>query len=138
MGMKTIGKFWTDVATPVAIAAGADVVFQGSSVCSGVRLANSGTDIQISVPGVYLVQFNATVTATAAANVEMQLTANGTARAGANAEATLAAVGDEAALSFSDVVTVSIAAPGNVAVLSVLNVLATSIDTANLVVMKVA
>lgn len=106
MGCKTIGRFVYDSATAQGIAEGGNVTYADSTTSNGcVQGAGQGV-VRVLRPGLYNVFFNATVEATAAGDVALQLYHDGTPVPGASGAVTLAAAGDLASVSFATPVTV--------------------------------
>lgn len=115
MGCKTVGRFVYDSATPQAVAAGGNLVFSDATTSNDCTASAGGGVVRIQRPGLYNVFFNATIEATAAGAVAVQMRHNGAAVPGASAAATLAAAGDLASLAFATPVTVRCCANDTVA-----------------------
>lgn len=106
MGCKTIGRFVYDSASAQAIAEGGNVTYADSTTSNGcVQGAGQGV-ARVLRPGLYNVFFNATLEATAAGDVGLQLYHDGTPVPGASGAVTLGAAGDLASVSFATPVTV--------------------------------
>lgn len=135
MGTKTIGRFTYDSATPVAVAANANVPLPTAAV-STPCVSCDGSTITINRSGAYLIQANFTFSAAAAGTVETQMVRNGNPVAGAHALSTTGAVGDLAPQAFATVITVPKNAPMSTLGFKALS--ATNVRVANVIVVKVA
>lgn len=135
MGVKTIGRFVFDNATPSEISAGGNVPLP-TSTTSNDCVSCDGSSITINRSGVYEVMANFTYVATVAGTQETQMYRNGNAVPGAHAIDTTAAVGDDTSQSMSAVLTVPRNAP--MTTLNFKSVNATSVRIANAIVIKAA
>lgn len=137
MGMKSIGKFYTDVTTAIAIAANGLFNFNTARTCGSVSESGTNT-INITAPGVYNVSANVTFVGTAVGTVGATLYADGVAVAGARGTETITAIGNARTIAFDTVLTVSRTSSG-VAQLTLVNTSdATSYTVANVIVEKIA
>ena len=104
------------VTIPVAVAAGANVLFPGSRArtnnscyCNGGWLTNSDGSAQylISRPGIYMVSVGAQLTSAVAGDVAtLAITTNGEALAGTTMAETITAAGDVSQLATTALLTV--------------------------------
>lgn len=119
-----------DSATVQAVAANGIINMPDVTSTGTCNTSASGV-ITLRRAGTYIVHFNATTVATAAGAQEIQMLRNGTPVPGAHALETSAAVGDNASLAFTALVSVS---NGSATTLSFRSVPATSIRVANVTI----
>lgn len=86
------------------VASNAAVTFNTSGVQAGETTYLSNGTVNIRVPGLYLINFNADVTSSVVGNAEFQLTLNGSAVAGAVARTSIDVASDVRNVGFSAVV----------------------------------
>lgn len=135
---KTMARFTYDSDTAQAVAAGSSIQFTSTTESDQLIGYDNAGGIKVKAPGTYLVTASITTVATATGSVEVQMMENGTYAAGARAEGTVAAVGDFVTLAISDLVTVRPGSNGSYATLTFAPVEATSIQTANVLVIRVS
>ncbi len=135
---RTMARFTYDSDTAQAVAAGGLVQFSSSATSNGRVSYDNAGGIVLKEPGAYLVGASLTAVATAAGSVEVRMMENGVYAPGARSEQSAAAIGDFAALSVSDLVTVKPGNSGSFATVSLVSTGATSIQTATVYVVKVA
>lgn len=135
MGLKTIGRFVYDSATPATVAAGQNIPIPTTTVSTSC-ISNDGTNITISKCGVYQIIANFSFVATATGLIETQMFRNGNALPGAHALDTATTIGNASSQAFSAVVTVPRNAPNTTINFKAAN--ATSVRVANIIVIKVA
>ena len=133
MGLKTIGRFVYDSATTEAVDAGGNLPL--TTATATCNLTCDGETVTIDQCGVFLVLADATLVATEAGTIELQLYRNGNAVPGAHAYGTAAAEGDYVSQSLATVVSVPKCGQATV---NVKATEATSVTVAELIVMKVA
>lgn len=139
MGIKTAGKFYTDVATAIPVAVDAPFTFNRNTVTRSVSLDSDNATIKVASPGLYRISANVTYVATEVGVVKAALYADGVAVAGASGSDTVAAVGDTVSVAFSTLLTVKPACIGDVAELTLVNTgVAASYTVDNLIVERVA
>lgn len=135
MGMKTIGRFVFDNATPSPIAAGGNIPLPLSTV-STKCISCDGSTITINRAGVYEISANFTFTATATGLIETIMYRAGNAVLGAYASDTATTIGNNTSQSINAIVTVPQNAP--ILQLNFKETNATSLRNANVIVTKVA
>lgn len=133
MGLKTIGRFTYDSATPQVVDAGGNIPF--STETATCNLSCDGETVTIDQCGVFLVLADVTFVAEETGTIEAQLYRNGNAVPGAHTYATAAAEGDYAPVSFCTVISIPRCGQATV---NVKVTEATNVTVANLIVMKVA
>lgn len=136
--VRTMARFTYDSDTPQAVAAGGTVQYSSSATANGKVSYDNAGGIVLKEPGTYLVSASLTAVATAIGSIEVQMMENGVYAPGARSEQSVAAVGDFAALSVSDLVTVKPGNSGSFATISLVATAATSVQTANVFVVKIA
>lgn len=132
-----LGRFTTDVTTPVAVAAGGTITFNNTTVNSPAISYDNGI-IYLNQTGTYVINSSFTTTATAVNNQEIQLYRSGNPVAGSHAVESAGSIGDETNLSFDSIVTVTGCCYGNPVSLAYKSANATSISIADVVISKVS
>lgn len=137
MGRKTIGRFVNT--TGQTFTAAGNITFPTTTVSTNAIGYDGNGGIQLKVPGLYMVYANFTGTTTSAtSNVSVQMYEGTTSVNGAVATGTGTASGDNVNLSFTTVVGVRPNASSSYATLTFNCVNAATIDTANIIIEKVA
>lgn len=135
MGRKTVGRFVTDVTTPVAIEADRNIVFNGKTISTKCVSYDGNGGIKLNGQGLYMIYANFTATATAVGNIGIQMYEDGTAVPGAHGISSAAAVGDVRNIAFNGVITVRCNCDKTLTFRSSVD---TSYNIANVIVEKVA
>ena len=136
--VKAMARFTYDSDTAQAVAAGGLIQFASTTAANASVSYDNAGGIVLKEPGTYLIGASLTAVATAAGSIEVQMMENGVYAPGARSEQSAAAIGDFAALSVSDLVTVKPGDSGSFATVSLVSTGATSVQTANVLVVKVA
>lgn len=141
MGRKTVGRFVLNSTTPILLNANSNVIFTNSTISTNALSYNSSTgEIQIRMPGLYMVYANFTTTATTGEETAtINMLENGIAVPGASASETLEDTGDIGSLAFTAITTVNKTCnDGSFATLAFRNLDTASYTVANVIVEKIA
>lgn len=138
MAYKTIGKFYSDLPEPKAIANGAKFSFANADARCSVALASDKQSILLTAPGVYEISVNVTYVGTGTGTAAAQLYANGAPIPAARGAASIDEAHEVCSMAFDAVKTVSASASG-MAALTLINAgIASSYIVDNVIVKKLA
>lgn len=133
--MNVLGRF-TNV-TEQSVGANAPITFNDIATTPGISSGGAGL-ISIKTPGVYAIQANFEITATAAQPTNIMMKENGVNVVGARSAVVPAAVGDVLGMSFSTLVKVKESFLPQYATLSFVPNIGTTVSLANVVIEKVS
>ena len=136
MATKPTARLVYDSSTVQATTAGSNITF--TSVTSNTPdIAYDNGVVYLKAPGIYRIDANFTMIATAAGATGVTLYEGANAVPGARGAASASAIGDSASVAFSAISTVRTGASGSYAQITFRSAYATSFEVANAIIEKV-